>query len=325
METGDRSSIKSSFRINTLPTSFGEKMVLRIIQAGALGFNLETLGFYGDGLEDLHRGLRSHSGLIVSCGSSQTGKTTTLYTILDVLNKPSVSISTIESPVEYPMRRINQTEVKEDLGLTFVAGLRAILKQDPDVVMVGNIENNETLKLSINASASGKLVLVSINTRTPDEAIEKILNMGVDSFSLASSLKLLIGHFLVKHLSEDKQEYVLSEKEISKLNRVVDTEKVLERLKSEKIIPKNTSLENLKFFKPSDETKENAYTGFTGVFEVLNVSETIKELILKGGSPEEIRSQALKNGMFSFAEDALFKAVQGLTTIEEVFRASSEI
>lgn len=324
METNDRFGIKSSFRVNTLPTSFGEKMVLRIIQAGALGFNLETLGFYGDSLEALHRGLRSNTGLVISCGGSQTGKTTTLYTILDVLNKPSVSISTIESPVEYPMRRINQTEVKEDLGLTFLSGLRAILKQDPDVVMVGNIENNEILKLAVNASMSGKLVLVSMNVTTPNEAIEKVLNMGVDLFSLASTLKLLIGHFLVKRLSEDKQEYTLSEKEISKLNRIVDTEKVLEKLKLEKIISKNTTLENIKFFKPLNEIQENAYVGSVGVFEVLEIAQPIKDLILKNASGKEIRSQALKNGMLSFVEDALFKAVQGITTIEEVFRVASE-
>ncbi len=324
METAENiSSNKTSFRVNTLPTAFGEKVVLRIIQIGALGFNLETLGFHSDGLDHIHTALRQNSGLVIACGAAGTGKTTTLYTVLDILNKPSTSISTIENPVEYAMKRINQTEVKEEMGLTFLSGLRAIMKQDPDVVMVGNVEEEDVAKLSVSASLSQKLVLISLSSKTPDEAIEKMLKMKVDLLSFASSLKVVTGHMLAKRVSGDGEEYILSEKEISKLNRVADVEKVLEKLKIEKIIPKNSSLEKIKFLKQGELPTEDSI--YVGLHEVLNVSHSIKDLILKNSGAEDIRSQALKEGMLSFAEDALFRAIQGQISIDEVFRVSSEV
>lgn len=305
---------KVSFRVSALPTSLGEKITLRALQTGALGFTLETLGFHGDGLEIIHNALKTPGALIAS-GVAGTGKTTTLYTILDILNKPSVSIATIESPIEYQLSRVMQTEVKENSGLSFQNGFRAILKQDPDVVMLGIMNEKEVASLALNASISGKLILAPVQSKTSGKIFEELTTLGVERFLLSSAVKVVMGHALVKKIGDIKEEYLLSKEDISKLGKIVDLEKVLNALKQEKIVDSTASWQTVKFFRSVDESEY-----VIGVHEVLKVTPTIKDLILDGATGREIESQAVREGMLTIIEDALFKAVSGATTLEEVYR-----
>jgi len=305
---------KISFRVSTLPTANGEKITLRILEIGALGFTLETLGFHGEALEVVHETLK-HSGTLLAVGPAGTGKTTSLYTIVDILNKPSVSIATIENPIEYQMQRISQTEVKEERGYGFLTGLRAILRQDPDVIMVGELKEKDVATLALNSSLSNKLILAPVDSETTGGAIETLSDLGIEKSLLAGAIKTVIGHSLVKKLSNKNEEYVLSKEKISELNKIVDAEKVLNALKLEKVVPNDATWQTIKFFKPLNDSDE-----LIGVHEVLKVTPAIKDLITDGATGREFESQATREGMLTIVEDTLFKAVCGLTTLEEVFR-----
>src|SRR3989344_3942365 len=175
---------KISFRVSTLPTFFGEKTVIRILKEDTHGFSLEGLGFHGEGLERIHASLKQKTGMVLATGPTGSGKTTTLYTMLDILNKPEVNISTVEDPIEYQMPRVNQTQVKPEIGLTFANGLRSLLRQDPDIIMVGEIRDGETAGLAVNASLTGHLVLSTIHTNSASGAIPRMIDMGVEPFLL---------------------------------------------------------------------------------------------------------------------------------------------
>ncbi|MFZ3020259.1 MAG: ATPase, T2SS/T4P/T4SS family [Minisyncoccia bacterium] len=311
-------SEKKSFRVSTIPTHSGEKITLRVLQTGVLGFTLETLGFHGEGLEVIHNALKN-SGALIAAGIEGTGKTTTLYTILDILNKPSVSIATLESPIEYQMNRIMQIEIKPDTGLSFANGFRAILKQDPDVVMIGELKEEDLAVLALNAAISGKLILAPVKSKTAGKVFEELTNLGIERFLLSSSVKVVMGHALVKKISDKKEEYALSKEDLSKLNKIADLEKVLTALKQEKIVNNSATWQTIKCFKPLEDTEY-----VIGVHEVLKITPTIKDLILDGATGREIESQAIREGMLTLVEDALFKAVSGATTLEEVFRLSEE-
>jgi type II secretory ATPase GspE/PulE/Tfp pilus assembly ATPase PilB-like protein len=309
---------KTSFRVSTVPTAHGEKMTLRVLQTGALGFTLETLGFHGEALEIIHNALKSN-GTFIASGLAGTGKTTSLYTIIDILNKPSVSISTIENPIEYQMNRITQTEVKEQSGFSFINGLRAILKQDPDVVMLGVLKEKDSTTLALNASLSGKIILAPVDSKNAGTVFDVLADLEIERYLLASSIKVVAGHALVKRLGDKKEEYLLSKDDISNLNKIVDMEKVLNALKLEKAVSNNATWQTIKFYKAAGGAEENE-VDVAGVHEVLKVTPSIKDLIIDGATGKEIESQAVREGMLTLAEDALFKAVCGITTLDEVFR-----
>ena len=188
IEAGDQ---KVSFRVSTLPTYYGEKVVMRLLPESVKGFTLEGLGFYGEGLECIHDALNKTTGMILATGPTGSGKTTTLYTMLDILNKPGVNISTIEDPIEYQIPRINQTQVKPEIGLTFGSGLRSLVRQDPNILMVGEIRDNETVGLAINAALTGHLVLSTIHTNSAAGAIPRMVDMGAEPFLLVSTINVI--------------------------------------------------------------------------------------------------------------------------------------
>lgn len=194
-----------SFRVSTLPTYYGEKTVIRILRENAHGFNLEGLGFHGEALERIHEGMKQKSGMILASGPTGSGKTTTLYTMLDILNTAEVNISTIEDPIEYQMNRINQTQTKSEIGLTFANGLRTLLRQDPDIIMVGEIRDGETASLAVNAALTGHLVLSTIHTNSAAGAIPRMIDMGVEPFLIVSTVKTVIAQRLVRRLAEPKE------------------------------------------------------------------------------------------------------------------------
>src|SRR3989344_3018113 len=189
---------KISFRVSTMPTFFGEKTVMRILKENSHGFSLETLGFHGEGLERIYASLKQKTGMVLATGPTGSGKTTTLYTMLDILNKPEVNISTVEDPIEYQMPRVNQTQVKPEIGLSFANGLRSLLRQDPDIIMVGEIRDGETAGLAVNASLTGHLVLSTLHTSSAAGAIPRLLDMGAEAFLISSTVTLIMAQRVLR-------------------------------------------------------------------------------------------------------------------------------
>ncbi len=316
---------KVSFRVSVLPTYYGEKIVMRLLRESISGFTLESIGFHGIGLERVHDATRKTTGMILSCGPTGAGKSTTLYTILDIVNTPDVNISTIEDPIEFQMPRINQTQVRPDIGFSFASGMRALVRQDPDIIMVGEIRDKETASLAINAALTGHLVLSTLHTNTAAGAIPRLLDMGVEPFLLASTLRVIIGQRLVRKLADNKEKYDLSRDEQSQLEKIVDAGAVLKSLKDEKVIAKDSTWKDVGFYHPqASEKSASGFGGRVGIYEVLPVTSTIKELMMKGGADSEIEKQARSEGMLTMSEDGIFKAAQGVTTIEEVLRVITE-
>ncbi len=322
----DMNGEKVSFRVSTLPTYYGEKTVMRLLRETVSGFTLEKLHFHGEGLERIHKAIKSTTGMILTTGPTGSGKTTTLYTILDMLNTPDVNISTIEDPVEYQMKRINQTQVRPEIGFTFSSGLRTLVRQDPDIIMVGEIRDNETASLAINASLTGHVVLSTLHTNSAAGAIPRLIDMKVEPFLLVSTINIIIAQRLVRRLTEEsKEKYFLTKSEVDTLGKSVNLDKIAEALRAEKIIGKSDNWEKIPFFRPKKGTADaDGYGGRAGIHEILKVSPAIKEIIMKGGTADEIQKQAEKEGMLTMIEDGIFQAVQGTTTIEEVLRVISE-
>jgi len=316
---------KVSFRVSIFPTYFGEKVVMRVLMESGKGFTLEELGLRGEALEKVHSNIKRPYGLILVVGPTGSGKTTTLYTILDILNTPEVNIATIEDPIEYTIPRINQTQVKPEIGLTFAAGLRALLRQDPDIIMVGEIRDNETASLAINAALTGHLVLSTLHTNTAAGAIPRLIDMKVEPFLIASTLKIVIAQRLVRRLCPGMEEYKLKPEEINHLKKNYPMDKILNVLKREKVIPKDKTWKDIEFGRPKPSKKcPEGYKGRIGIYEVLEVSEAIKELITKEAPSDLIQKQAEKEGMVTMLEDGFIKAVQKITSLEEVFRVTRE-
>ncbi|MGM0628895.1 MAG: GspE/PulE family protein [Patescibacteria group bacterium] len=316
---------KVSFRVSTLPTYYGEKVVLRLLRDQVSGTNLESLGFHGEALERIHRAIKSTTGMILTTGPTGSGKTTTLYTVLDILNTAEVNISTIEDPVEYQVKRINQTQVKPEIGLTFSNGLRTLLRQDPDIIMVGEIRDNETAALAVNAALTGHLVLSTLHTNSAAGAIPRLTDMGVEPFLVTSTVNVVIAQRLIRRLTEVKEKYTLDKEGVKQLGESVDLERVMSYLKEQEIVEKDKEWEDITFYKPKpSQESEDGYKGRLGVYEVIEISSAIREMILHNASTDEIEEQARKEGMLNMIEDGICKAVQGLTTIEEVLRVTYE-
>jgi len=322
METKGR---EVSFRVSILPTQYGEKIVLRLLRQNVAGFTLESLGFHGEGLDRTHWATKQKTGMVLTCGPTGSGKTTTLYTILDILNTPKVNISTLEDPVEYQMKRINQTQVKPDIGFDFSTGLRSLVRQDPDIIMVGEIRDSETASLAINAALTGHLVLSTLHTNSAAGAIPRLLDMGAKSFLIVSTIRVIIGQRLVRLLEGEKEEYFLDDEQLAELNEIADMDRVLKKLQEENEVDASADWSDVSFYRvPEDADPEEVYSGRRGIQEVLQVTETIKEMISADATADEIEQQAKDEGMLTMAEDGIFKAAKGFTTLEEVLRVVSE-
>jgi len=315
---------KVSFRVSVLPIFYGEKIVMRLLRENRSGFSLEGIGFHGETLERIQAATRQTTGIILVTGPTGSGKSTTLYTVLDLLNTPEVNISTIEDPVEYQMPRINQTQVKPDIGFTFAAGLRSLMRQDPDVIMVGEIRDQETASLAINAALTGHLVLATVHTNSAAGTMPRLLDMGIETFLLASTLRVTIGQRLVRRLGEARESYILSAAEKTELSKHVDLDHILDTLKKEEVVKDSATWNTVPFFRPTNIDDPDAYKGRAGIHEVLPTSETIKELIMEGATADKITEQARVEGMLTMLEDGIYKAARGITTIEEVLRVINE-
>jgi type IV pilus assembly protein PilB len=287
--------------------------------------DLKKLGFRGSQLNMIEDALRKTMGLILITGPTGSGKTTTLYSMMDILNEPGVNISTVEDPIEYQMPRINQTQVNVKIGLTFASGLRTLLRQDPDIIMVGEIRDNETASLAINAALTGHLVLSTLHTNSAGGAIPRLIDMKTEPFLISSTVDLIVAQRLMRCLDEQKEEYRLKESDIKNLARYCDLKRTMKILKDQKIVGPKATWRTIPFFHPVP-TKDcpDGYVNRIGIHEILHVSSAIRDLIVNNSTADHIQEQARKEGMITMFEDGFIKAVQGITSIEEVLRVIIE-
>ena len=283
---------KVSFRVSILPTYYGEKIVMRLLRENISGFTLEYLNFHGEALEHIHEALKATTGMILTTGPTGSGKTTTLYTMLDILNTPDVNISTIEDPIEYQMARINQTQVRPEIGFSFAQGIRTLVRQDPDIIMVGEIRDGETAALAVNAALTGHLVLSTLHTNSAAGAIPRLLDMKVEPFLLVSTLDVVIGQRLVRRLTESKEAFKLSKAEFTQLEKKVDLDRVLAALRAENIVKATDTWDSISFWKPVSGKDDDGFKSRVGIHEALKMTPTIKDLIMKSATSGEIEKQA---------------------------------
>lgn len=307
-----------SLRVSILPMVEGEKVVLRIMESGELSLSLEDLGYDQRNVEIIKKALTRPHGMILITGPTGSGKTTNLYTMLNLLNTGEVNISTIEDPVENRIRRINQTQVNPQINFGFAEGLRALLRQDPDIVMVGEIRDSETARMAINSAMTGHLVLSTLHTNDSPGTIPRLLDLGAEPFLVASTLELVIAQRLVRKVcTKCSTVQNIEPKVMDYLMTSVQDE--LERSSIKSILPAS-----VKVAAGCDFCKFSGYAGRTGVYEMFLVDEEIRQLILDKASARNIKSVAIKNGMRTMLTDGVAKVAKGITTLEEVLRVTQD-
>lgn len=308
-------------RVSTIPTKYGESVVMRLLKASVISLEFDALGIKGKSFVELKKQIKRSNGMIITTGPTGSGKTTTLYAILKKLNSPENKIITLEDPIEYRLAGVNQSQVKKDKDYSFASGLKSILRQDPDIVMVGEIRDLETADIAINASLTGHLVISTLHTNSASAAIPRFLAMGVKSFLLSPSLNAVIGQRLVRRICPYcKEEDHLDNDVLTEVMNIINK------------IPKSSGssldeeeLNNLKFYKGKGCSKCHGlgYKGRVGIYEILVISKEIEQNILNNQVSESIiQDLAQKNGMVTMLQDGLLKAREGLTSIEEVFNVA---
>jgi type IV pilus assembly protein PilB len=316
------SNEKIEIRVSTLPTAYGESVVMRLLRPKSISLDFEELGVRGLAWERLKGEIERPNGMIVTTGPTGSGKTTTLYAILKRLNTPEVKIITLEDPVEYKLAGINQSQIDHAKNYTFGKGLRSILRQDPDIVMVGEIRDTETAEIATQAALTGHLVISTIHTNNAAGAIPRFLSMGVKPFFLAPALNCVIGQRLVRRLCADckapiKLDYAL-------MAEVQNTLKTIPESANIKL-----DLNNLQFYGPSEKTKTCktcnglGYGGRMGIYEIFTMNKEIERMILDSNVSEyEMLDVAQKHGMITMGQDGILKALDGITSVEEVLRVA---
>ncbi len=308
---------KVDVRVSIIPTIHGEKVVMRLLSSKGQQFSLEDLGMVAHDLEIVTKAADRPYGMILSTGPTGSGKTTTLYALIKLLNKRDVNICTIEDPVEYDLEGINQIQVNPKTNLTFAEGLRSLLRQDPDIIMVGEIRDEETASIAVNSAMTGHLVLSTLHTNDAATALPRLLDMKIEPFLVASTVNIIIAQRLVRRICmKCIVSYTLSSKEVEELKKEIDVSKFLS-LKD---------MAELRFYKGKgcDSCNQSGYTGRLGIFEVLEVEDNIRELISARTNADQIRKVAIGNGMTTMFEDGLNKAIAGKTTLEEIFRVTKQ-
>jgi type IV pilus assembly protein PilB len=311
---------KIDVRVSCLPTSYGESVVMRLLMPSAAGLSFDGLGLWEPAFSQLKAQTERPNGMIITTGPTGSGKTTTLYAILNKLNEPGVKIITLEDPVEYKLAGINQSQVDYSRDYTFVKGLKSILRQDPDVVMVGEIRDIETADIAIQAALTGHLVISTIHTNSASGAIPRFMSMGVKSFLLAPALNAVIGQRLVRRVCEEcKVEDKLDAETTERVKKILDDlpEKIKEKYQKD--------LSTMKFQKGGGCAACNSlgYKGRIGIYEVMIMSQEIEKIILSGEVSEyQMQDVAVKAGMVTMVQDGLLKALSGITSVSEVFSAA---
>jgi type IV pilus assembly protein PilB len=320
---------KVAFRVSIIPVFDGEKIVMRLLNESQGNLTLEQMGFRKRDYEVVSAEIEKPNGMILVVGPTGSGKTTTLYTILGLLNKPGVNISTLEDPIEYRMPRVNQSQINAKINFTFASGLRSLLRQDPDIIMVGEIRDGETAELAVHAALTGHLVLSTLHTSSAAGTLPRITDMGIENFLVASTANVIVSQRLVRKIcAECAEEYSMDEGMYTSFSERFDVEKLAGILRDEGISEEKNTKDlwmNLKFKKGKGCSKcRGGYKGRLGIFEVLSITENIGKLINSAANAEEIEKEAVKEGMNTMLEDGIVKAVRGITTIEEVMRVTKE-
>lgn len=301
-------------RVSSLPTTHGEKIVMRILEKTTGIPELSQLGLRGRALKNLKEAIRVPHGIILICGPTGSGKTTTLYSIIQEINSPQVNIVTLEDPVEYQIPGVNQVQINPAAGLTFASGLRSFLRQDPNIILVGEIRDQETADLAIQASLTGHLVFSTLHTNDAAGALPRLLDMGAEPYLLASSMTSIVAQRVVRRIHEDcKVEYKPEAKVIEEIKETLGS-----------LWPREK--EPIRFYKGQGdkECDNTGYFGRIGIFEVLPVTEKISRLILERASASQIEEMAREEGMITMLQDGFLKVLEGITTIEEVLRVARQ-
>ncbi len=296
------------FRVSVLPTIHGEKIVLRLLDKASLQLDMTKLGFEAEALMDFQEAIHRPYGMILVTGPTGSGKTTTLYSALSDLNKTTDNICTCEDPVEYNFAGINQVQIKEEIGLTFAGALRSFLRQDPDIIMVGEIRDYETAEIAVKAALTGHLVLSTLHTNDAPSTITRLLNMGIEPFLVSSSLNLIVAQRLARRICVNCKEEV--------------------KIPPKALTDAGMKPERLKHTKPSkgkgcDDCNGTGFRGRVALYEVMPVKEEIKDLVLRGGSAIEVKREAIRVGMKTLRQSGLSKIEEGVTTLEEVLRVTA--
>jgi len=299
-----------SLRISIIPGFYGENVVMRLLQESSRPLSLEELGLAGTGLDIIRENITKPHGMILVTGPTGSGKTTTLYSVLNILNTIEVKICTIEDPIEYGVNRVTQIQVNTKTGVSFAAGLRALLRHDPDIIMVGEIRDKETAEIAIHSALTGHLVLSTLHTNTAAGAIPRFLDMGAEGFLLSSTINVIMAQRLVRKICN------------SCVYKYTPEAEVLKKLSKDL----GVNLEAQKFYKGKgcDQCNGKGYTGRIAVMEVLPVTDAIRTLITKRATSDEIQDAAIKEGMVTMLHDGLDKVASGQTSIEEVLRVIRE-
>lgn len=307
---------KIDVRVNVMPTFHGEKTEMRLLRGSARPLSLNELGLSEKNIMTIEDSIKKTHGLVLVTGPTGHGKTTTLYAILHLLNQPNVNIVTIEDPVEYEVARINQTQVNAKAGITFATGLRALVRQNPDIIMVGEIRDNETVDISINSALTGHLVLSTLHTNDAPTAIPRLIDMGAPPFLLASTINVIIAQRLVRKICNV---CVISYKPTEEILKNIQTQ--IDYTSADKKYKIPDFLYKGKGCKLCSWT---GYRGQIGIFEIFNISDSVRDLIMKQASSDEIKKIAIRDGMITMFEDGLSKVETGVTTIEEILRVIRE-
>jgi len=308
------------FRVSTFPTILGEKAVMRILDPGERKIDFKELGITGRNLEAIKRGLEKSYGMILSTGPTGSGKTTTLYSVLSLFNDEKVNIMTLEDPVEYFIEGVNQSQIKPEIGYSFGSGLRYMLRQDPDIIMVGEIRDEETASLAIHAALTGHILLSTLHTSNTLGVIPRLIDMGIEPFLLPSTLSLAIAQRLLRKLCPYCKKKVKANKEARK--KIIDE---IEKIPS--VVKKEIKIEkDLYLYEPAGCKRCNnlGYSGRIGIFEILEMTKNLEKIILKEPSEATIREEADRQGMVTMKQDGMLKVLEGVTSLEEVLRVAEE-
>lgn len=331
-----------AFRVSTLPIADGEKIVMRVLNESNEALPLEKLGYWGKSLDTINTALDEPNGMILVTGPTGSGKSTSLFSVLSRMNTPDVNISTIEDPVEYKIPGVNQTQTNVKAGMTFASGLRALLRQDPNIIMVGEIRDGETANLGVQAALTGHLVFSTLHTNNAATCLPRLLDMGIEPFLIASTVKAVVGQRLVRRLryqtrkqyepTEEEKKYVTGLfhlREDQTFAHIHELEKQAAAMGIGGDAPLATDEHGIKLLWKSDndDNEDGAHNGFkgrVGIYEVLGISLPIQKMITANATSNEIQDAAISEGMITMQTDGLIKALRGETTIEEVLRVTKE-
>lgn len=322
----EKEGYKFSLRISTIPVFDGEKVVIRLLDESSKAMSLEQLGFLEQQLDIVNRNIRKPHGMMLVTGPTGSGKSTTLYAILTILNTKKVNISTIEDPVEYRIPGANQMQVNSKIGLTFAIGLRALLRQDPNIIMIGEIRDQETAEEAMHAAMTGHIVLSTLHTNSAAAAPPRLIDIGIQPYLIASTTNAIMAQRLVRLICEDcKTTQEVDAETTTSLNKQFKIDTLMAVLNSHKI-SEEKKFENLTFYegKGCDKCSNTGYRGRIGIHEILENTPEIQDLIVRQATSQEIEAKAAEQGMITMWQDGFIKAVQGQTTIEEILRVTKE-